>query len=134
MKQSNLAWREDPARGLIRVEDSPVLPSQFFRHRSRTAVPGERRLLLAIVEEAVDCYCKTCGRRERRSQNLHREAEAWIFSDDRSWFLSFQNICDVLDIDAGSLRNRLGRWKRSRLHGSPASPEGRVFPLRVIAE
>lgn len=132
MNQSNLAVRYEPNRE-VRLEDSPVLPTQFFRHRSRSSMPGERRLLLAVLEEAVDSYCKTCGRRERRSQNLHQEAEEWIFSNDRSWFLSFQNICDVLDIDADSLRQRLSNWKAVRLRERPSRTSGRVFPLRVSA-
>ena len=129
MSQSNLAVRYEPNRE-VRLEDSPVLPTQFFRHRSWSTMPGERRLLLAVLEEAVDSYCKTCGRRERRSQNQHQEAQEWIFSNDRSWFLSFQNICDVLDIDADSLRQRLSSWKSARLHDRSVRSNGRVFPLQ----
>ena len=130
MTNSNLAVRYEPSRE-VRLEDSPVLPMQYFRHRSRATMPGERRLLLAVLEEAVDSFCKTCGRRERRNQNLHQEAQDWIFSNDRSWFLSFQNICDVLDIDASSLRQRLSHWKEARVRQRPGRTAGRVFPLRL---
>jgi hypothetical protein len=89
-----------------------LLPSQFFdRVRRRTEHDGERRLMIAVLEDAVEVYRKQVGATETRGQQLFRDAEAWIEDDDRSWLFSFQNICDVLGIDADYLRRGLHALK-----------------------
>jgi hypothetical protein len=89
-----------------------LLPSQYFdRLRRRSSVDGERRLMVAILEDAVDVYRKQAGARDRKRRQLFEDAEAWIESDDRSWVFSYENICDMLSIDAAYLRKGLRRWK-----------------------
>lgn len=90
-----------------------LLPSQFFdRVRRRTEHEGERRLLIAVLEDAVETYRKQAGAKEPRGQQLFREAEEWIEDSDRSWLFTFENICDVLDINGEYLRRGLHAWKR----------------------
>jgi len=94
-----------------------LLPSQFFdRVRRRTEHEGERRLMIAVLEDAVAVYRKQAGARDARNQQLFREAEEWIEDPDRTWLFSFQNICDVLDLDADYLRRGLRAWKE-KAHG-----------------
>ena len=131
MGRTNLALREEVPPEVVRLEDSPMLPAQFFHHRSRTTLRGERRLLLAVLEEAIDSFCKTCGRLEQRNRNRHREAEDWLFSNDYTWFLSFQNICDVLDLDSSSLRERLVAWRNARGAFDPLAGPAKIYPLTV---
>jgi hypothetical protein len=102
-----------------------LLPSQYFdRIRRRASSDGERRLMVAILEDAVDVYRKQAGARDRKRRQLFEDAEEWIESDDQSWIFSYQNICDVLGIDAGYLRKGLRVWKQ-RAGGD----RGRVVPL-----
>ena len=90
-----------------------LLPSQYFdRIRRRASFDGERRLMVAVLEDAVDVYRKQAGARDRKRRQLFEDAEAWIESDDKSWIFSFENICDVLGIDATYLRKGLRRWKQ----------------------
>jgi len=104
-----------------------LLPSQYFdRLRRRASIDGERRLMVAILEDAVDVYRKQAGAKDPRGQQMFEEAEAWIDDPDRTWLFSFQNICDVLDIDADYLRRGLRLWKQ-RAH---AAPRGQVVALR----
>ena len=99
-----------------------LLPSQFFdRVRRRTEHDGERRLMIAVLEDAVDVYRKQAGAREGRGEQLFAEAEEWIEDLDRAWLFSFQNICDVLDIDADYLRRGLRAWK-ARARGERRGP------------
>src|SRR5579875_408424 len=85
-----------------------LLPTQFFdRLRRRSEHDGERRLMVAVLEDA----------------------EAWIESPDRTWLFSFENICDVLGIDADYLRRGLREWK-ARMAGG----RGRVVPLRASVD
>ena len=70
-----------------------LLPSQFFdRTRRRSEHDAERRLMIAVLEDAVDVYRKQVGATDQRAQQLFREAEEWIEGTDRSWLFSFQNI------------------------------------------
>jgi len=89
-----------------------LLPSQFFdRVRRRHEFDGERRLIIAVLEDAVDVYRKQAGASDGRGLQLFREAEEWIESRDASWLFSFENICDVLDLDADYVRRGLHAWK-----------------------
>ena len=107
---------DDRLAGLFQPDT--LLPSQFFdRVRRRTEHDGERRLMIAVLEDAVDVYRKQAGARDARAQQLFREAEEWIEDTDRTWLFSFQNICDVLGLDADYLRGGLRRWKERALEG-----------------
>ncbi|HXJ36489.1 MAG TPA: hypothetical protein VMS22_20835 [Candidatus Eisenbacteria bacterium] len=89
-----------------------LLPSQYFdRIRRRASFDGERRLMVAILEDAVDVYRKQVGARDRKRHQLFEDAEAWIESADKSWIFSFENICDVLGIEAAYVRKGLRAWK-----------------------
>jgi hypothetical protein len=90
-----------------------LMPSQYFdRIRRRASLDGERRLMVAILEDAVDVYRKQAGSRDRKRRQLFVDAEWWIESSDTTWIFSFENICDMLEIDASYLRNGLRVWKR----------------------
>lgn len=90
-----------------------LLPSQYFdRLRSRSEYDGERRLMLAILEDAIDVYRKQAGARDRKRQQLFQDAEAWIEDTDATWIFSFETICAALGLEAGYLRNGLRAWKR----------------------
>jgi hypothetical protein len=105
------AGSEDRVAGLF-VPDT-MLPSQYFdRMARRTEYEGERRLMIAVLEDAVDVYRKLAGATDARRQQTFRDAEEWIESDERSWIFSFQNICDVLGIESEYLRRGLRAIKR----------------------
>lgn len=90
-----------------------MLPSQYFdRLHRRSERTGEHRLMLAILEDAVDVYRKQAAAQDAHRRSLFTEAESWIESEDRTWIYSFLNICDVLSIDAGYLRRGLRVWKQ----------------------
>jgi hypothetical protein len=99
-----------------------LVPSQFFdRLRRNTEHFAERRLMVAVLEDALDVYRKRCGSRDRRSEELFRDAESWIFSDDdRDWVFSFENICLVLDINPDYIRRGLVAFKRRSEAAGPA--------------
>ena len=114
MKEREYAVDERMA-GLFQPDT--LLPSQFFdRARRRSEHDPERRLMIAVLEDAVDVYRKQAGTSDQRGQQLFCEAEEWIESTDRSWLFSFENICDVIDLDADYLRRGLHAWKE-RAHG-----------------
>jgi hypothetical protein len=78
----------------------------------------ERMLMLAVLEEAVDTYCKHVRPANRRGARLFHEAETWCQSDDVHWPYSFVNICHALGLDVDYLRSGLDRWRRHALHAA----------------
>jgi len=111
------------AAGCVRLfQPDSLLPAQFFaalKQKARSG--GERRLMTAILEDAVDCFQKYLWATESRSRQLRADAEAWLFSDDDRWPFSFVNICEALDIHPSFLRRGLLLWKAQQLARRRAS-------------
>ena len=106
----------------VLFQPDTLLPVQYFdRLRRRTEYNGERRLLIAVLEDAVDVYRKQAGSHDVRSMALFRDAEMWIEDLDCTWLFSFQNICDVLDLDAEYIRRGL-RALKARAVATPRPP------------
>ncbi len=69
--------------------------------------------MLAVLEDAVDSYRKHATACDPREQACFLEAKEWFSSSDRSWLFAFENICDVLEMNAEYLRSGLDRWRRA---------------------
>jgi hypothetical protein len=78
--------------------------------------------MLAVLEDAVDSYRKCALARDPREQSCFLEAKEWFLSDDRTWLFAFENICDVLEMNADYLRSGLDKWRRA-LVASAMAPE-----------
>lgn len=88
-----------------------VLPAQFFRTlRGRQALGGERRLIIAVLEDAVSCFQNNLFATDNRGKRLFREAEKWVMSGDRQLPFAFENVCDFLSLEANYIRQGLRRW------------------------
>ena len=93
-----------------------VLPDQFFgAMRQNAQLDPERRLMVAVLEDAVNVYLKQVLATDPKAQQLFVDAEEWIMADDPTWFFSFTNVCDTLDLDASYIRSGLRRWKERKL-------------------
>jgi hypothetical protein len=108
------AKKSEGGSGAGLFEPDILLPNQYFAaFRRGRAVEGERRLMLAVLEDAVDSYRKHAAACDPREQACFLEAKEWFWSDDRSWLFAFENICDVLEMNADYLRSGLDRWRRA---------------------
>lgn len=106
--------------GLSRVADlfqpDTILPFQYSELlRRKIYLEGEKKLLLAVLEDAINCFQKQFAARDRRGKKLFREAEAWIMDQNDERLFSFSNICESLGINAEYLRRGLARWKEERI-------------------
>lgn len=98
------------------LEADIIVPSQFFdRIRAERSSQPEKRLMLAVMEDAITTFQKSVHGATRRQRRLLKETEEWIGSLDTGWPFSFENICAALDIEANYLRSGLRRWKEALL-------------------
>jgi len=115
------------------IEPEILLPSQLFdRFGGRSILEGERRLMLAVLEDAVSCFQKYAGATRPRSRRLFQEAEDWFFDEDGNWIFSFDSVCTVLGIHPEYFRNNLRRWKERQL-SQPAETRAKVARVRLRA-
>lgn len=115
------------------IEPEILLPSQFFKgFRGHAILEGERRLMLAVLEDAVSCFQKYAGARRPRNQRLFREAEQWFLEEDSSWPFSFEAVCAVLGFNPEYVRRRLMEW-RDRLLAQPPEERGKIGRVRLRA-
>jgi len=97
--------------GNERPSDVSLPPGEFFDTRVPLAtVCPETALMYAVLEDALLDFQKQFEVDRRRNQQA-RQAEAWFFSDDFDWPLSFVSICDVLRLQPKFIRTKLNHWK-----------------------
>src|SRR5690242_19298272 len=114
-------------------EHDALLPAQFYAaFRGGTGVRGEKRLMLAVLEDALDCYQKYAFARDVQGRQLFDESREWIHSQNRDWFFSFENICDTLEINPEYLRRGLDEW-RNRLLAASRQAMKTETPLRAAS-
>lgn len=97
-------------------EPDTLLPIQYFEAmRKKHLLEGEKRLVLSVLEDAVECFMKCIDSPTSKGQRLFRDADEWIALEDRHWVFSFDNVCDMLDINPAYLRRGLRRWKERKV-------------------
>ncbi len=88
-----------------------LTPEQFFPPAADSLKhwTGERRLLFAILQDAVDHFFRYRHARTTRGKRLFRETRDWFWSKERNWLCSFESICAHLSLDADYIRMGLKR-------------------------
>ena len=83
----------------------------------KKALEPEKRLMLAVLGDALYCLQKYANAGKVEKQRLYREADNWIFEDDEDSIFSFNNICEIVGINPSYLRKGIVEWKRNNLNG-----------------
>jgi hypothetical protein len=97
-------------------EPDTLLPIQYFEAmRKKHLLEGEKRLILSVLEDAIECFMKCIDASTSKGQRLFRDADEWIAHEDKRWVFSFDNVCDMLDINPEYMRGGLRKWKDKRL-------------------
>ena len=104
-------------------EPDVLLPGQFFSFfRKEAGFDRERRLMLAVLEDAIDCFQKYAHTNDLRGRQLFLESYDWIMSQDKRWLFSFENICQIVDMNPDYIRQGLHRWRDERAEAPAAVP------------
>jgi hypothetical protein len=76
---------------------------------------GEERLMLAVLESAVEDFQKYVLARKPSGKQLFQHAEDWFLEKDSEELFSFENICETLGLHPDHIRKGLMVWKEARL-------------------
>ena len=97
-----------------------ILPSQYgTMGRRKLPGEGERKLLFAVLEDAIRVYIKNRNRGEASLNDPDFiEAAEWLNSDEEEGPFTFLRVCEGLGINADRLRtgihNHTGRLEEIR--------------------
>ncbi len=113
------------------LQPDTVLPSQYYAALRRKSIQEpEKRLVIAMMEDAVDCYVKHMFASDRRSRQLFVDAEDWIRDEDREWPFAFENVCDLLGLDVAYMRRGLYALKERAYASRDSAKVVRLEPMR----
>ena len=97
------------------VLSTAVDPGQMPQNSHVVPDSPERSLARAILFDAIECSTRHIDSRIPAQRKEAADALEWIESDDESWFLSFQPLCNLLGVDDGFVRRLVrGRIQESR--------------------
>lgn len=111
-----------------------IVPLAWGPHECARDGNPHRQLMAAVLQTAVDDYWGSFRPRSTGHDSVAvgrrcRRARSYMLSKDRVWPFSFENLCDALDLDAGTLRRVL-------LWGAPVAggmhPTGPVTIERIL--
>ena len=110
-------------------EPDTLLPIQYFEAmRKKHLLEGEKRLILSVLEDAIECFMKCIDSPTSKGQRLFRDADEWISLEDKHWVFSFDNVCDMLDINPEYMRRGLRQWKERKVEAMHRAAEALASP------
>jgi hypothetical protein len=127
------------ANNLINDSVSTILPSQYndLIRRRTAGFEGERRLLWAVLEDAMETYFANMRGTTAKQCNEFEEVYEWFrpLVRERGQLFSFQTICDMLEIDAALLIKGMEaiRKRESRYNIAPQECRDAGMPRRLAA-
>jgi hypothetical protein len=94
----------------------------------------ERRLMIAVLEDAIEAYLANAGATRGIRRTHFEEASRWFQAEDTEWPFSFVNICEACGLEPGVIRRSLLRRVRAELLAvhvpRVASGNGRARPAQ----
>jgi hypothetical protein len=76
---------------------------------------GEERLMLAVLESAVEDFQKYVLARRPSGKKLFQQAEEWFLEKDSDELFSFASVCESLGLHPEPIRKGLMVWKEAKL-------------------
>ena len=89
---------------------------------------GEERLMLAVLESAVEDFQKYVLAHRPRGKKLFQEAEEWFLDKDSDELFSFGSICGTLGLHPDHIRKGLTVWKEVKFKTSSADGQHASLP------
>lgn len=111
----------DPSAAVFQPDT--LLVSRYVSARSSQAsFAPEKRLMLAILEDAIFCFQEHHAARLGKNKQEFDKVRRWIFEPAEDWVFSFENICSSLDLSPEYVRSGLRRWLKRDSPAHAAAP------------
>ena len=93
-----------------------LLPDQYLEtFRRKFHLEPEKKLMLAVLEDAIACYQKYIFAHDGKGKVLAQETEQWLLDENSDWLFSFDNVCETLGFDPAYMREGMIHWKQQKL-------------------
>jgi hypothetical protein len=113
------------------LEPDIFLPSQFYGTGGLSRqLEGEKRLMIAILKDAVECLEKYRDARNSAGRSHYDNALEWVQDKGTEWLFSFTNICDLLGFDPEYVREVLLKRENQYVKHVTAS----VYSFSALSE
>ena len=119
-----------------------LLPGQFAEvFRSTQYRSPEVRLVIAVLEDAIRTFFRYGSCRNRKERRLFNEVETWFFTPSEDGVFSFENVGEVLRMNAGYIRRGLLQVKQrcsdggaiERSYSMVVASKSRIVPPRLAS-
>lgn len=89
---------------------------RIWESNRRVVLEAHRRLMRALLEEALACFQKHVLAARGAKRRLFVEAERWLMGrEKRGAGITFQHVCDSLDLEPSGIQRALRSWRDRRL-------------------
>ncbi len=93
-----------------------LIAAQYFENlHGKTLQEPEKKLMLAVLEDAVECFQANISAQSGKRRALFQDAQQWILEEDSDWIFSFASVCEALEINPDYVRRGLLRWMEKKL-------------------
>jgi len=97
-------------------EPDTLVSTQYLESfRRKTPTEPEKMLMLAVLEDAINCFQTNVMAERGRAKKLLDETVAWFLDRNDDWTFSFVSICEILQLNPEYVCGGLLRWKEKKL-------------------
>src|SRR5215813_4955423 len=81
-------------------EPDTLVSTQYLESfRRKTPNEPEKMLMLAVLEDAINCFQVNMMAERGRAKQLLDETVAWFLDRNDDWAFSFVSICEILQLN-----------------------------------
>jgi hypothetical protein len=104
-----------------RFNSDPGAVFEFYDAIKRNAyLQPEKRLLLALLGDALKCFQKHHDSKSGRGRRLFVETEQWFSAENEEDIFSFELVCITLGMNPGFVRRMLEKWSTGARRPAPS--------------
>jgi len=97
-------------------EPDMLLSAQYMENlRRKTPIEPEKKLMLAVLEDAINCFQANVMAERGRRKRLFDETLDWFLHRGDDWPFSFESVCEILRLNPDYVRRGLLQWKAKKL-------------------
>jgi hypothetical protein len=102
--------------------DTLVAEQYFADRRRKMVLEPEKRLMLAILADAISCFQDNHLARWGKKKMLFDQTQGWIFEVCADRIFGFESVCSALGFNPEYIRQGLARWRQKELSKHRSAP------------